>query len=422
MNERYAAALHDINSNFPAFHTIGARAYRPGLEDTLMLAEMFSNPHKRFRSIHIAGTNGKGTTAHTIAAALKAAGYCTGLYTSPHLVDFRERIRIDGEMIEEDDVADFMERYHSLNADRRLWPSFFELTTIMAFDCFARHNVDVSVVETGLGGRLDSTNILSPDMCVITNISLDHTQLLGNTPADIAREKAGIIKSGTPVVVGEAEGEVRNVFEHRASEMNAPLFFAQDCEDIITCGGENGTAIAVKASPFGAFDTALHGTYQRSNAGTILCTLQHMRLSGHYHIGNDDAKKAFLKVADTLHGRWERHNGVICDSGHNIAAWRHTARYLAAHAGGIVAVIGFCSDKDVDAILAILPAGVTYHCVAAPTPRAIDAATLAGMMRSHGLDAYSFDSVQEGVEAARAKKTAEVFLGGSFFVVAEFVK
>ncbi len=223
----YEQALDFLYTQLPMYQRQGAPAYKPGLDTSRRLAGAFGNPHHRFRSIHVAGTNGKGSTAHTLAAILQAAGYRTGLYTSPHLVDFRERIRVDGQMISREGVADFVERYLALPAEvRELHPSFFELTMVMAFDYMARCGVDVAVIEVGMGGRLDSTNIISPDLSVITNISFDHTQFLGTTLPEIAGEKAGIIKPGVPVVVGEAEGDVRRVFADKAEAEGAPITFA----------------------------------------------------------------------------------------------------------------------------------------------------------------------------------------------------
>ena len=225
----YSQALDFLYTQLPMYQRQGAPAYKPGLGTSRKLAAAFGNPHHNFRSIHVGGTNGKGSTAHTLAATLQAAGYRVGLYTSPHLVDFRERIRVDGEMITTDAVTDFVSRYLALPEDvRELHPSFFELTMVMAFDYMARKGVDVAVIEVGMGGRLDSTNIISPDLCVITNISFDHTQFLGDTLPAIAGEKAGIIKSGVPVVIGEAKGDVRMVFAEKAAAVCAPIVFAQD--------------------------------------------------------------------------------------------------------------------------------------------------------------------------------------------------
>lgn len=409
-------AINELMTQYPAFKKLGAGAYKPGLEATLDLAARFGNPQDRLRTVHVAGTNGKGTTASLIAAALQAAGYKTGLYTSPHLTDFLERIRVDGRMIDGEAIADFMERYHAGRPAGDFRPSFFELTTVMALEYFAREGVDVAVVEVGLGGRLDSTNIVRPDLCVITNISMDHTQILGDTPAKIAAEKAGIIKEGVPVVVGEAAGEVREVFEHTARGKGAPIIFAEDSDTTAASGEER---ISVDRSPFGAFATELHGAYQATNARTALTALAELRRTG-YHIGDEAVRTAFARICDTLHGRWQMHDGVLCDPGHNEAAWRHTSRYLAAHPG-MTAILGFCADKDLGAIVGMLPAGVHYYCVAADTPRAMPADELARMMCGRGLEATAFGSVRQAVTAAKKEAAGPIFLGGSFFVVAEYL-
>jgi len=418
---RYKAVLKELVNNYPAFQNIGAQAYRPGLASTLELSRRMGDPHMHLRTIHIAGTNGKGTTATTLAAVLETAGYRVGLYTSPHLVDFRERIRINGVMIPEECVIDFIDRFHLQREPGDATPSFFELTTVMALDYFHRRKVDVAVIEVGLGGRLDSTNIICPDLCVITNISLDHTQILGATLTKIATEKAGIIKAGVPVVVGEAGNEVRSVFEQRASELGAPIFFAQDYADRtrMQCGPCG--KISVVESPFGTFETELKGSFQCANTATCLCALSQLREAG-YHFGDDAVACGFKHVADMLHGRWEEHDGVLCDSGHNAAAWEYTARYFANHAENLIAILGFCADKDVKTIIGMLPPKVKYYCVAAPTQRAIPATELERMMLSRGLDARSFGCVKDAVNAAKAEKTAEIFLGGSFYVVAEYLK
>ncbi len=411
--EAYCRALADIESYFPAFHNIGHRAYHPGPKDTATLAALLGDPHKRLRCIHIAGTNGKGTTAHLIAASLQAAGYRTGLYTSPHIHDLRERILVDGCMIGKDEVVDFMRRYHEAVDPTDLQPSFFELLTVMAFDCFSRRGVDYAVVEVGLGGRLDATNIITPELCVITNISLDHTDLLGDTPEKIAAEKAGIIKEGVPVVVGCAEGGVREVFRRKAETMHAPLRFACDREDIRTAFDARTGMVEVAASPFGSFATALRGPYQTANAAAALCALDMLGATPARSVA-----EGFSHCNDTLHGRWEMRDGVLCDCGHNPDAWRHTARYFAELGDRLAAVLGFCADKDVESIIGMLPHGVKYFCVAAHTGRALPAPELRDMMLARGLDAVACTDVNSAMAEARTTGR-RVFLGGSFYVVAE---
>lgn len=415
VEEAYTQALSEIESYFPAFHNVGHKAYHPGPKDTERLAALMGNPHEGLTCVHVAGTNGKGTTSHLLAACLQAAGMKVGLYTSPHITDMRERILVDGEMISREEVVDFMRRYDDALAGSDLRPSFFELLTVMAFDCFRRRKVDIAVVEVGLGGRLDATNIIKPRLCVITNISADHTEILGDTLEKIAAEKAGIIKRGVPIVVGEADDIVLEVFRQKASEMEAPLVVASARGDIsVLCSGDSAD-IYIAESSFGAFPTALHGAYQCANATTALCALD--TLGG---VPSEAVRRGFMLPHCSLRGRWEMHRGVLCDAGHNPAAWVYNSRYFAEHACRLTAVLGFCADKDVDTIVGMLPRGVRYLCVAAHTGRALPAADLCSMMRARGLDASVCDSVEQAVDSAKSFGQP-VFLGGSFYVVAEFM-
>ena len=413
----YEEATSYIFEQHAAFERSGSNAYKPGLSRTLALSHAFGDPHTRLKCVHVAGTNGKGTTSHTLAAALAAAGYRTGLYTSPHISDFAERIAVNGNLIPQEAVVDFVARYRS-RALESLGASFFELSTIMAFEYFARMEVDVAVVEVGLGGRLDSTNIINPALSVITNISLDHTDLLGHTVEQIAREKAGIFKPGVPVVVGEAGPSVRDVFDGEARSVGTSIVYACDDASIAAVLNDDGS-VDVAASPFGSFGTCLRGAFQVANTRTILCALQELRSTG-FHIDSQAVVQAFSNVGRTLHGRWEYIDGVLCDTGHNAAAWQYTAAHLASRAD-ITAVLGFCADKDVDSIVAMLPATPRYICVQASTPRAIPADVLAAKLQARGLRAVSSPSVAEAVAAAR-RQSSEVFLGGSFYVLADWFK
>lgn len=285
----YQAAIEFLFNSLPVFQREGASAYKPGLGTSIALDDIFGNPHRKYATIHIAGTNGKGSTAHTLAAVLARAGYRTGLYTSPHIFDFRERIRVNGEKISEEAVVDFVTRWKGM--DSALTPSFFELTSTMAFEYFADQNVDVAVIETGLGGRLDSTNIISPVLSIITNISHDHTNLLGDTLEKIAFEKAGIIKSGVPVVIGEVLPETEPVFRAKAEEVKAPIHIAAPVEAVI----EDGGSILYPSTPFGAVKGELSGACQVKNTATILCALLRLRELG-FNIQDEAVGTGFANV------------------------------------------------------------------------------------------------------------------------------
>lgn len=422
----YAEAIDFLYNSLPMFQDVGAGAYKPGLEGVLRLSEAFGNPHSQLRCIHVAGTNGKGSTSSLIAATLTASGHRTGLYTSPHLLDFRERMRIDGEMITEHEVTDFVERYRAMELP--LSPSFFELTTVMAFEWFARHGVDYAVIEVGLGGRLDSTNIITPLVSVITNISLDHTALLGDTPAQIAREKAGIIKPGVPVVIGEAQGDVRKVFEETACDAGAPIQFVQD-ELPYVSAAHTGRTIDYFPTPFGdTLSCTLTGECQPANAATTMTVLRLLRDDMGVEIPDEAAAKGFAEVAQLsgLAGRWMRlseHPLTICDTGHNTGGWQYLSRQLAALASShtLHMVIGFVNDKDVSGILAMMPRDARYYFTQASVRRALPADELAESARRAGLKGEAYATVADAYHAAReaAGENGAVFVGGSTFVVAD---
>lgn len=415
----YEEAIDFLYNSLPVFQRQGAGAYKPGLGTSLMLDEAFGNPHRRFRSIHIAGTNGKGSTAHTLAAMLQSAGYRTALYTSPHLVDFRERIRIDGRMIPRERVVDFVERYLAMGLDCH--PSFFELTMTMAFEYFADEGVDFAVVETGLGGRLDSTNIITPELCVITNISFDHTAFLGNTLEAIATEKAGIIKPGVPVVVGEApEPGVAHVFEGRARELGAPITFADRQRWWTERSGNRYTT-----DRFGTFTTELTGDCQVLNTATILAAATALALPA------DAVRAGFEHVVELtgLAGRWMvtgRNPLTVTDTGHNEGGWQ----YLAPQIGNAVSgtkhlVLGFVNDKDISHILPLVAtiSDARFYFTQPSVERARSAQSLAAEAAIYGLEGDVYASVDEAVAAARAAAAASdlIFVGGSTFVVADFL-
>lgn len=419
-------ATEYLFTQLPVFQRQGAPAYKPGLDTARTLDCLFGNPHTHYSTIHIAGTNGKGSTAHTIAAVLQSAGYKTGLYTSPHLVDFRERIRVDGEMIPERNVVDFVQRYKKM--DIICSPSFFELTMMMAFEHFAKCQVDVAVIETGLGGRLDSTNIISPDLCVITNISFDHTQFLGHTLKEIAAEKAGIIKPGTPVVIGEADSDTRTIFEQKALSVNAPVIFASDnpaIKEIL----RTDTGFVYRGTPFGDITGELCGDCQRLNSETIITALLELAKKG-YDISPRAVREGFLNVTAItgLRGRWEKISDTpicICDTGHNIGGWQLLAPQIASLPGKKHIIVGFANDKDISGILLLLKniPDATYIFTQASVARAMDAGRLCALAANAGIAGIIKPTVKEAYEYALADcgEGDSVFVGGSTFVVADLL-
>lgn len=421
----YQETLDYLFVQTPMFQSIGAGAYKPGLHTVEALSAMFGNPHRKFRTIHIGGTNGKGSTAHTIAAVLQSAGYRVGLFTSPHLVDFRERIRVNGRMIDRESVTGFVDRFLAAKGDS-FAPSFFELTTIMAFEYFAKCDVDVAVIEVGLGGRLDSTNIISPELCVITNISLDHTALLGNTPVEIAGEKAGIIKDRTPVVIGESSSDVREVFVKTAEKHNAPIYFADDLK-LYSHATPGDGYITYHDTPWGDIRSELTGDCQLKNASTIFCALGRLTEKG-FDISADNVAGGFANVCSLtgLRGRWMKvcdKPEVICDTGHNVGGWDYLSQRLSTYGSRLHMVIGFVNDKDISSILSMMPHEANYHFVSPSVPRGLKASELAAKAAAAGLDGSVSDSVRDGYEIAlsQTKEGDTIFVGGSTFVVADLL-
>ena len=426
----YQETLDFLYSQVPMFQNQGAGAYKPGLDTTLALARHWGNPHKRIsKCIHIGGTNGKGSTAHTIAAILQSAGYRTALYTSPHLLDFRERIRIDGKPIEKDFVVDFVAEYLRNPELTQLAPTFFELTTIMALKYFADADVDVAVIEVGLGGRLDCTNIITPCLSIITNISLDHTALLGHTEPEIAHEKAGIIKAGIPVVIGRAQGEVKDVFNSTAEAKEAPIYFASEC-DSYSNAQHSGRFIEYSDTEFGTVKGELTGACQKENAATILTALSILK-NNFKRIDSDAACRGFASVCSLtgLAGRWMEVASdpvrVICDTGHNIGGWQHLGPSLCelAQNQALHMVIGFVNDKDIASIMELLPKNATYYFASPSVKRGRPSTDTQAEAIRHGLNGAAFETVKEGYEAAIKAATpgSTVFVGGSTFIVADFL-
>ncbi len=405
----YTETCEYLFNQMPMFERQGASGYKEGLSNTKALDEHFQHPHTKYKTIHIAGTNGKGSCSHSIAAILQTAGYRVGLYTSPHLVDFSERIRVNGEPISEDYVIDFVEREHHFFEP--LHPSFFEVTTALAFKYFSDMNVDVAVIEVGLGGRLDCTNIISPILSVITNISFDHTQFLGDTLAKIASEKAGIIKKGTRVIIGEATSETRPVFEAKAKEMGAPICFAEDNPY------ENAADLM----------TDLQGAYQRKNANTILTAIANLpELS----ISNDNIRRGLANVCTLtgLKGRWQtlaQHPLTICDTGHNVAGWKYLSRQIEQQPCDTLHIVfGMVDDKDIDTVMDMLPKNAKYYFTKAETHRAINETVLKEKAGTRGLSGNTYPAVAQAYNDAKknAKNNDFVFIGGSSYVVADLLK
>lgn len=422
----YQETLEYLYTQLPVFSRMGGDAYKEGLGTSLALDELYGHPHKAYKTIHVAGTNGKGSTSHLIASVLQQSGYKVGLYTSPHLVDFRERIRVNGEMIPQQEVVEFVDDYLKKGAENA--PSFFELTMMMAFDYFRKSQVDYAVIEVGLGGRLDSTNIITPIMGVITNISFDHTQFLGDTLPKIASEKAGIIKSGIPVVIGEAEGEVRSVFAEKAENVSAPIIFAEDSPQVIDVKRENDQLV-LETADYGVLIGELSGECQVKNANTVLHAIGVLRDLG-VNIPQEAVKSAFSHVCKLsgLMGRWMlvgTSPRTICDTGHNVGGMQYIVRQLAKERySRLHIVLGFVRDKDITHILEMFPRYATYYFTNASIPRALPSGELKALAVARGLDGDNYATVGEAYEAARAAASDDdmIFVGGSTFVVADFLE
>lgn len=417
--DKYQESLDWLFSQLPMFSRVGAAAYKPGLDRSIALAAHFGNPERRWKSIHIAGTNGKGSVSNLIASVLQEQGYKVGLYTSPHLADFRERIRINGKMIPREDVIRFIDNWRrdaDAYADK---PSFFELTMMMAFKYFADSQVDYAVIETGMGGRLDSTNIITPLLSVITNISWDHAQFLGDTLPKIAGEKAGIIKPGIPVVIGEAEDDVEKVFVDTAQRVGSRLLTAYTMQDEV----RNSELREI---------CPLRGDYQAKNINTARVALQELAALG-VEIDPASVTRGFRNVLSNtgFAGRWTVMSEsplTICDIGHNEAGLRYNSRQLrdllkARPGAGLHMVIGFVADKDIDHILPLLPGEAYYYITQAQLPRALDFRKLAAKADALGWKHRDFLTVTEAVAAAHAAAGDNdiIYIGGSTFIVADYL-
>lgn len=421
----YSETIHYLFNVTPLFQNLGAGAYKPGLRTTEALDEHFEHPHHRFRSIHVAGTNGKGSCSHTIAAILQAAGYKVGLFTSPHLLDFRERIRINGIMIPEQYVIDFVEKEKSFFEP--LHPSFFEITTAMAFKYFAEEHVDVAVIEVGLGGRLDCTNIIKPELSIITNISFDHQQFLGNTLTEIAGEKAGIIKSDIPVIIGETVPETQLVFKEKAKTVGTRIIFAEDAP-IVLKSFVNGKDFRVyNTTIYGEIYGALTGDCQDKNTNTVLTAITHLDC---FKIPLQAILRGFAEVCETtgFMGRWQyiqKNPTVVCDTGHNMGGWKYLGERLTkiSQEQTLKIVFGMANDKDIDGVLEILPKTAQYYWAHASVDRALTESQLEGIAAKYALRGKKFTTVEAAYKQALLEASANdfIFVGGSNFVVSDLL-
>ena len=402
----YTEAIDYLYAHAPMFQAHGRRAYKSGLDTTLALDAHFGHPHRAYRTIHIAGS--KGSTSHLLASVLQCAGYKVGLYTSPHLRDFCERIRVDGATIPHERVAAFVADHRSLIDT--LQPSFFEITTALAFLYFAERQVDVAVIEVGLGGRLDCTNIITPALSIITNISLDHTDILGDTIEKIAAEKAGIIKQRVPVVVGETQAETAPIFVAQAANAHAPIIFADQ--------------LPRTALP----PCALHGHYQAKNLKTVLAAIEQLQQCG-FDIAPQAIADGLLQVVERTHlqGRWQtlsENPTIICDTGHNAGGIRYVVEQLRQQKyEHLHIVFGMVKDKNIDAVLQMLPREATYYFTQAHIPRALDATLLQQQALSYGLCGSAYSDTRSALDAARRTATPDdlIFVGGSNYVIAEII-
>lgn len=421
----YQETIEYLFNSTPVFEKVGAKAYKPGLQTTETLDKHFGHPHRQFKSIHVAGTNGKGSCSHTLAAILQSEGYKVGLFTSPHLVDFRERIRVNGECISEQYIIDFVKEERSFFEP--LHPSFFELTTALAFKYFAEQKVDIAIIEVGLGGRLDCTNIITPILSIITNISKDHTQFLGNTLAEIAGEKAGIIKPGVPVIIGEDLPETRSVFQQKAQKENAPIIFAQDenQQEVQKAEHINGK-MEYTTRTWGKLTGELCGDYQAKNMNTILNAVKYLTLIKNK---GTSIKYGISHVTELtgLMGRWQKIQDkplVICDTGHNVGGWQYLAPQIKAQACRQLRIVfGMVDDKDVTTVMKMLPKDAIYYWTQATTKRAIKVEKIAELGTSLGLNGNVYPSVNKAFKAAQADAAEDdfIFVGGSSYIVADFL-
>lgn len=424
----YQEAIDFMFNSLPMYQRVGKAAYKANLDNTLALDEHFGHPHKSFKTIHVAGTNGKGSVSHSLAAILQSAGYKTGLYTSPHLVDYRERIRVNGEMISKDYICDFINQNQEIIGS--LKPSFFEMSVALAFNYFSDVKVDVAVIEVGMGGRLDSTNIITPELSVITNISFDHTQFLGNTLPLIAGEKAGIIKHNVPVVIGETHPETANVFMSKAKEKESPISFADKeikVNKIKVADNHKYAEYLINGTECIKFD--LFGEYQTKNLATIIEATKVLKTRG-FAISDNNISEALQNVKGLtgLHGRWEilaEEPLTICDTGHNVDGLSYvTAQLKAIRCQKLHIVLGFVNDKDVEHVMPLFPKDAQYYFTNADIPRAMPAEQVKSFGEKFGLLGDIYENVPSAYESAKKNATPQdtIFIGGSTFIVGDYFK
>ncbi len=427
----YEETLEYMLKHLPMFHRIGKAAYRANLSTALLLDDYFNHPHKHYKTIHIAGTNGKGSVAHTLSAILQTAGYKTGLFTSPHLKDFRERIRINGQMISQKDVVFFIEQFQEIFKNTS--PSFFEMTSALAFYYFSEMKVDIAIIEVGMGGRLDSTNIITPLLSVITNIGMDHTEFLGDTFEKIAREKAGIIKSGVPVVIGEYNPVTWPVFQQMSSDLGAKALIADklykvDESQNISLGKQVLNVYRNNQLQYEDLSLDLNGLYQRKNICTVLAAAEILN-NLDFKINTTHLYEAVNNVQEMtgFRGRWQRLSEkplIICDTGHNTDGIKMTMDQLkSVYYNKLHMVIGFVNDKDINGMLELLPKNAGYYFTKADIPRALNENELRSKALQYSLFGDSYSTVKSAFEAAQAAADKEdlIYVGGSNFVVAEVI-
>ena len=426
----YQQTLDYLFAKLPMYQRVGAAAYKADLNNTIAICKALGNPEKKLKCVHVAGTNGKGSSSHMLAGILQQAGYKTGLYTSPHLVDFRERIKINGKMIPKTEVVKFVEDYK--DAFEKIEPSFFEWTVGLAFHYFAQQEVDIAIIEVGLGGRLDSTNVINPEVCLITNISLDHMNLLGNTLPAIAAEKAGIIKSRVPVVISQTQLEVISIFNNRAKELKAPIEFADKNYKVISNSYVNQflsiELLHKKTNTKHTYSLDLKGSYQIKNVMGVLNTIEILKQKG-FNIEEEDILTALKQVQKItgLHGRWQTLQEkplVIADTGHNEDGIKEVLENLKRYTYKTLHfVLGVVNDKDISKILKLLPKDAVYYFCKATIPRALDVNELSMQAKKAGLIGKIFKTVPDALASAKkqAKTTDLIFVGGSTFTVADIL-